>query len=82
MKCKECEFLGCHSSRYGTRKTYICGHPASSKMYEHCQEHNINKAPTFLCYGDLNNGNQPSIKTSPKYCPIKLLEAEERKERT
>ena len=77
LKCKDCEYLQGLDGGQGVRKLYYCKHPeAVDRMYGYCKEHRINKMPTFICYGDLKNGNAPALKTLPKYCPIKLIEAE------
>lgn len=77
MNCKDCEYLKGLNGVYGSRKSYYCEHPeAYPRMSDYCREHKINKMPEFICYGDLKNKNAPTLKTSPKYCPIKLIEAE------
>lgn len=71
MKCRECEFLKIRNSRYAERYSYYCNHGNQKHIQDYFKQHNIHKDLGFVCFGDLHNGNAPTIKTSPAWCPFK-----------
>lgn len=72
MKCKECEHIKALEPRNnGIRCTFLCGHKNQTYIYKYFRKHNIKKMPAFICYGGGLYGIEPTIKTSPAWCPLK-----------
>ena len=71
MKCKECEFLKAYPPAKGVRYSYEYGHENQAYINKYHQEHHLHKYPPFICYGGGRYGNEPTIKTSPAWCPLK-----------
>lgn len=72
MKCKDCKYLDSTMPQNGgTRCRFWCEHKNKQYMYDYCREHNIHKMPGFVCYGGGLYGVEPTIKTSPAWCPLK-----------
>lgn len=68
-RCKDCEHTKSYRSLHGgVRLTFMCGHPNQIYIIDYFRQHKIKKMPAFLCYG---YGKEPTIKTSPAWCPLK-----------
>ena len=75
MKCKDCPHLVMQRKITSARYDCLCKHPNQDYIYEYFKENNIRKYQGFLCYSKPNI-KEPTIKTAPKWCPLK--ESEER----
>lgn len=78
MKCRECKCLESQMpSNGGIRCKFYCGHKNQKYIYEYFKTHRISKMPAFLCFGGGLYGVEPTIKTSPAWCPLKKKYKEE-----
>ena len=56
-----------------TRYECLCNHANQDYIDNYFKEHDIRKYQGFLCYSK-PCVKEPSIKTSPKWCPLKESE--------
>lgn len=72
-KCTECEYLKMHRRSNGTycsfgRGEYFCKHPETKRLPK---EVFGRKMESFICFGTNEYETKPTIKTSPRWCPIR-----------
>ena len=68
-KCRDCKYLEARKKRSGS-VGYWCGHPDDKHVSKYFREHQLQKASGFLCYAAYYT-LEPTIKTSPAWCPLK-----------
>ena len=70
MRCRECRYKksvrGIHSTRYSC----YCKHPNQDYIRHYYSKNNINRTLGFICFTKPYT-MEMSIKTSPKWCPLK-----------
>ena len=71
MNCKDCPYLLMGRKYTSVRYDCICAHPNRDYIQNYFEEHNIRKFLGFLCYSR-PYVKEPTIKTSPKWCPLKV----------
>ena len=72
MNCKDCEYCKLTARNYyGCRSTFYCKHPDQEYITKYEKEHKVLSAHGFISFGI---GNEPNIKTSPRWCPKKKEE--------
>lgn len=72
IKCRNCEYLKSDFPRNGgTRYKFICNHKNQRYIHEYFTAHKMIKTPAFICFGGGLYGDEPTIKRSPAWCPLK-----------
>ncbi len=77
IRCRDCEFLKCVGTSlkpYGSRLSYYCEHKNQEYIRRYFDEHKLKKIPGFVCFS-IGMYYEPSIKTSPPWCPKKRKRA-------
>ena len=74
IRCKECDYckqIGKQNSNRDTvgRKHYWCKHPITDTLEDRVFG---NKAQGFIGFGENNYESPLVLKTSPRWCPIKV----------
>lgn len=71
-KCIECKYA--KSEDYGAKRYNVfCRHPNQKYIIEYCMKNRVGKMPGFICFTKPFDP-EPTIKTSPKWCPLKVEE--------
>lgn len=71
QKCRDCKYLESELPRNGGRNCrFYCRHKNQQKIYDYFKLHYMVKTPGFVCYGGGLYGTEPTIKTSPAWCPL------------
>lgn len=67
-KCQCCKHLKIYRAGYGAqRKQCYCEHLAAKSVYK---KYGLKGDPTFIGFSSKYN-SMPTIKTSPKWCPLR-----------
>ena len=74
MNCADCKYaeIGYRSSALGRAPVY-CQHQNQEYIIEYCHNNRVGKMPGFICYTKRGT-NELTIKTSPRWCPLKKEE--------
>lgn len=68
--CRFCDYLKVYNAGYGAqRKQYYCNHPRAEAAFE---KYGLKSEPTFISFS-AKMSSVPAIKTSPKWCPRRLV---------
>mgnify|MGYP004627224143 FL=1 len=79
-KCAECKHLKMNGRSNGTyysfgRGEYFCEHPEAKRLPT---EAFGRKMERFVCFGTNEYETKPTIKTSPRWCPIRIPREEQK----
>lgn len=76
VKCKGCEYCVDNRRSGNIRGSFHCDHPDQAHIIKYFKEHGIHKMEGFISFGESYSSN-PSIKSSPKWCPKKVEDKDE-----
>ena len=78
IKCRNCEHLKSYApNNGGIRYRFFCNHKNQRYIHEYFAAHKISKMPAFICFGGGLYGDEPTIKRSPAWCPLKNKEVKQ-----
>lgn len=72
MNCKKCDYIKIitNYNKRATRNHCYCNHPDKEHISDYFRKHRVCKSVGFLSFTKPYT-NEPTIKTSPKWCPLK-----------
>lgn len=72
IECSKCEYCWGVRKLGNTRSEFFCNHPNKEHIREYYKQHKITKMEGFIGFGERWSHEVP-IKSSPKWCPRKLV---------
>ena len=70
MRCKECKYVEAYRRGLNKRRECYCSHPDKKYIFDYFQKNRMVKSVGFLSFSEPYT-TSPTIKTAPKWCPLK-----------